>query len=81
MNLYRRHRKNCPHRRKGCKYTGCNCPIWIDGDRDGRQFRVSLKLKDWQRAIDDHRTAGSICLGGPASDRAIYHAEVPQRRP
>ena len=51
MNLYRRHRKNCPHRRKGCKYTGCNCPIWIDGDRDGRQFRVSLKLKDWQRAI------------------------------
>ncbi len=51
MNLYRRHRKNCSHRKKGRKYTGCNCPIWADGDRNGRQFRVSLKLRDWQRAI------------------------------
>ncbi len=51
MNLYRRHRKNCPHRKKGRNYTGCSCPIWADGDRNGRQFRVSLKLRDWQRAI------------------------------
>ena len=51
MNLYRRHRKNCSHRKKGRRYTGCTCPIWADGDRAGREFRQSLKLRDWQRAI------------------------------
>jgi integrase/recombinase XerC len=51
LNLYRRHLKKCPHRKKGRKHTGCNCPIWADGELNGREYRRSLKLRDWQRAI------------------------------
>jgi len=51
LNLYRRHLKKCPHRKKGRRYTGCACPIWIDGDLNGKPFRQSLHLRDWQRAL------------------------------
>ncbi len=51
LNLYRRHTPKCPHRHKGRGHTGCSCPIWADGMRDGRRFGRSLGLRDWQRAI------------------------------
>lgn len=51
LNLYRRHQKKCKHASKGRKYTGCKCPIWIDGDLNGKPFRQSLQLRDWQRAL------------------------------
>jgi integrase len=51
LNLWRRHLKSCPHRTKGRPYTKCSCPIWCDGELDGRRVRESLKTRDWQRAI------------------------------
>jgi site-specific recombinase XerD len=51
LNLYRRHTGKCPHRAKGAAYTKCSCPIWCDGELNGRRRRESLKTRDWQRAI------------------------------
>ena len=51
MSLWRRHLKACAHRKKGRAYTKCTCPIWCDGEIDGRRYRESLDTRDWQRAI------------------------------
>ena len=51
LALYRRHLKTCGHRAEGRAYIKCNCPIWADGDLDGKEFRKSLRTRDWQRAI------------------------------
>ncbi len=48
--LYRRHRKNCLHRREGRAYRRCHCPIWVDGVIGGQEIRKSLDLRDWQKA-------------------------------
>jgi integrase/recombinase XerC len=51
LNLYRRHLSKCPHRAKGGNYIKCSCPIWGDGEIDGKRYRKSLKTRDWQRAL------------------------------
>jgi integrase/recombinase XerD len=51
LSLYRRHLHKCPHRSKGQSYTKCSCPIWCDGELNGKRRRESLKTRDWQRAI------------------------------
>jgi integrase len=51
LNLWRRHLKSCPHRRKGRSHTKCSCPVWCDGEVDGTRYRCSLETCDWQRAI------------------------------
>jgi site-specific recombinase XerD len=51
LNLYRRHVRKCPHRKKGTSHVKCNCPVWCDGELSGRRVRESLKTRDWQRAI------------------------------
>ena len=48
---YRRHRQKCPHKAKGRKYTKCSCPIWVDGQMDGKRLHQSLGLRDWARAV------------------------------
>ena len=50
LNLYRRHLKTCPHRKKGQSYTKCGCPVWCDGDLNGKRYRQSLGTRDWGRA-------------------------------
>lgn len=51
LSLYRRHTSACPHRTKGQNYTKCSCPIWCDGELNGRRFRKSVGLRDWARAV------------------------------
>lgn len=51
LNLYRRHLRKCPHRTKGQNYTKCSCPIWVDGEMDGKRCRKSVGLRDWARAV------------------------------
>ncbi len=51
LNLYRRHLKTCPQRAKGQNYTRCACPIWCDGELEGKRFRRSVGLRDWGRAL------------------------------
>lgn len=49
LNIYRRHLKTCPHRSKGIDYIKCQCPIWCDGELNGRRYRKSLGTRDWSR--------------------------------
>jgi hypothetical protein len=70
LNLYRRHLKDCAHRAKGAAYTKCNCPVWCDGELNGKRIRESLKLRDWHRAIRklaamEDPTAPRAQRGGP----------------
>lgn len=51
LSLWRRHLKSCPHKAKGRAHTKCACPIWCDGEVDGKRYRQSLETRDWQRAI------------------------------
>lgn len=51
LNLWRRHSRTCPHRKKGRAYTKCKCTIWADGELDGKRFRRSTGVRDWQRAL------------------------------
>jgi hypothetical protein len=50
LNLYRRHLKDCAHRAKGAAYTKCKCPVWFDGELNGKRYRHSLGANDWVRA-------------------------------
>jgi integrase len=51
LTLWRRHELKCPHRRKGRAATKCACPIWCDGEVDGKRVRKSMKTRDWARAL------------------------------
>ena len=57
LTLWRRHLKTCPHREKGRGHMKCSCPIWCDGDVDGKRVRKSLDTRDWGRAM---RNLGKI---------------------
>ncbi len=50
LNLFRRHTPKCPHRKRGRTFVKCRCPIWADGELDGKRYRRSLKVRDWARA-------------------------------
>lgn len=52
LTIYRRHRTNCKHKAKGRKHRHCRCPIWVDGFLSGEEIRESLKLRDWQKALE-----------------------------
>lgn len=52
LTIYRRHRRSCKYRAKGRKHRHCQCPIWVDGFLSGNEIRESLKLRDWQKALE-----------------------------
>src|SRR5437870_1229785 len=51
LTLYRRHSDTCPHRAKGQNYTKRSCPIWCDGEKNGKRVRKSVGVRDWARAV------------------------------
>ena len=51
LALWRRHSRSCPHRKKGRTYIKCKCMIWVDGELNGKRFRRSTGVRDWQRAL------------------------------
>jgi len=51
LNLYRRHSEKCKHHDDGQGYTKCRCPIWCDGELNGKRLRKSVGLRDWARAV------------------------------
>src|SRR5215468_5727621 len=57
LSLWRRHEAKCPHKLKGRSWIKCSCPIWCDGEIDGRRVRRSLETRDWARAT---RNLGEI---------------------
>src|ERR1044071_7310609 len=50
LSLWRRHESKCTHKHRGRAYIKCSCPIWCDGEIDGRRIRRSLGPRDWARA-------------------------------
>lgn len=59
--------KKCPHRAKGREHVKCSCPIWCDGELNGKRLRQSMKTRDWARA------------GRKAA--ALENPEAPQLKP
>jgi len=51
LQIYRRHSRTCPHRKKGRTYTKCTCTIHAYGELNGKCFRKSTGVRDWQRAL------------------------------
>lgn len=50
LTIYRRHRKDCPHRNQGRKYRRCRCPIWVDGFLGDQEIRRATGIRDWEKA-------------------------------
>jgi integrase/recombinase XerD len=50
LTIYRRHRKDCSHRKQGRKYRRCRCPIWVDGFLGDREIRRATGIRDWEKA-------------------------------
>src|SRR5215472_11921428 len=87
LNLWRRHVKACPHKGKGegkgRSYTKCSCPIWCDGEIDGKRVRKSLDTRDWARAtrklglIEDPRSSLRECAQ-PGCDELVERGRCPR---
>jgi len=52
LTIFRRHRKDCPHRQEGRSYRRCACPVWVDGLVGGVEIRKSLRRRNWESALD-----------------------------
>ena len=50
LSLWRRHESKCPYKGKGRVWTKCQCPVWCDGELDGKRVRKSMETRDWARA-------------------------------
>ncbi|MCS7042738.1 MAG: site-specific integrase [Bryobacteraceae bacterium] len=50
LTVYRRHRPDCRHKAKGRAFLRCSCPLWCDGELDGRRFRRSLRTRSLEEA-------------------------------
>jgi integrase/recombinase XerD len=63
LTIYRRHRKDCPHRKEpgvrvhleGDMFVRqgkdrCSCAVWVDGSLDGEEIRKSLGTASWDKA-------------------------------
>ncbi|MFZ0213585.1 MAG: tyrosine-type recombinase/integrase [Candidatus Acidiferrales bacterium] len=52
LTIFRRHKKECPHRSEGRDYRRCHCSIAVEGLLGDGYIRASLKTADWNRAQD-----------------------------
>ncbi|MBI2149969.1 MAG: tyrosine-type recombinase/integrase [Acidobacteria bacterium] len=52
LKPYRRHEKNCPHRKKKNPraHTNCFCSIWVQGYLGNEYLKNRLDTRDWQAA-------------------------------
>ncbi len=88
LTIYRRHRKSCRHKAKGRRHRHCQCPIWVDGFLSGKEIRESLKLRDWQKAlervreweIEDRRTQAQRTRLTIATAHEKFMADAEARR-
>lgn len=81
LKLYRRHLDNCPHREKGANHLKCSCPIWCDGELNGKRYRRSLKTRDLSRAAKklaklDNPEAPQSKLAKDAVGSFLRHCEA-----
>ena len=75
LNLYRRHVRKCPHRAKGQAYTKCSCPIWCDGELNGKRYRKSLSQSGRVEALAFRRR-----LQHARRRLSLWHGRLPTRR-
>jgi integrase/recombinase XerD len=50
LTIWRWHARSCPHRKKGRRWTRCNCGIWVQGSLGGEWVKRSLNTRDWSAA-------------------------------
>ena len=48
LTLYRRHEKHCPHTKRS--QVRCQCPVWIDGMRQGQRINHTMDTRDMAAA-------------------------------
>ena len=64
LSLWRRHTKSCKYRSR--KHTKCDCPVWCDGEINGKRVIQTLNTRDWARAarklstIEDEIESGRV---------------------
>ena len=91
LSLWRRHLQNCPHRKKGPSCIKCSCPIWCDGEIDGKGIRKAMDTRDWARAtrklakIEDQTYGLQECEEPGCTEfvprgRMARFSSVPQKR-
>src|SRR5579859_1575386 len=83
LSLWRRHLKTCPHREMGRTYIKCACPIWCDGEVDGKRVRQSVGTRDWARATRnlgklEDRTFGLRPCAQPGCEELVERGRCPR---
>lgn len=71
LSIYRRHRMDCPHRRKGRSFHKCPCPVWTEGTLHNKRYCRSLKTADWQKA---RRKADSLDSPDSIISKSVHEA-------
>src|ERR1700678_2234281 len=77
--LYKRHKAKCPFRKDKASRR-CDCSIWMEWNRDGKQTRVSAKTQSWefaqQRAqhIEQQHLNGAMGLVSPTTAGTVAEA-------
>ena len=69
LNAYRRHKANCKHSSR--RYKSCFCPVWAQGELDGRRVRKSLDVTSWEAAL---RKIRDIEIHGEAKSLSVEEA-------
>ena len=69
LQLYRRHSRTCPHRKKGRAYTKCRCMIHADGELSGKRFRGSTSVRGLATRAPQAGCVGIAGYAGPQTRR------------
>jgi hypothetical protein len=58
VTVYPRHSKKCQRNKdkSARQYRRCKCPLWLEWNEDGSQFRKSAKTRTWEIANKAART-------------------------
>ncbi len=81
LTLQRRHSLKCPDRKRGPNHLRCrgSCPLWATGTLEGKRTRISLQLRDLNRAARRLTELEDQKFGRPrksiAAAIAAFHAQ------
>jgi hypothetical protein len=48
LTLFRRHLRTCKHKKKGRSYRVCGCPLFVEGQLEGKMIRLTLEVRSWE---------------------------------
>ncbi len=72
LTVFRRHRRRCPHAKKGRDWRRCSCPLSVEGTLpDGLPVRKALNTANWELASEMVRVMET---GGPSTAIQVNEA-------